>query len=81
MHRHIAHMKKGVRALEALVSDWVSSGVVPEVEWSRMRSLDFQEALRSRDELVRKIASNGCMSCASFDEHVSDCPIGGLERR
>ncbi|CAD6930420.1 unnamed protein product, partial [Tilletia caries] len=34
----------------------VKQGVIPEVEWSKLRKLDFQEALRARDGYVSKIA-------------------------
>jgi len=34
-----------------------------------MRSLDFQEVLRSRNELTARLNGNACVSCNDFEQH------------
>lgn len=54
------------------------SETLPEVEWTRMRQLDFQEALKARNNLAERLKSMSCRLCADFSEHVSR--IMGLEK-
>ncbi|KAH7922845.1 ATP-dependent RNA helicase [Leucogyrophana mollusca] len=56
-------------SLESLVRDWASTSTLPEVDWSRMRTLDFQETLRARNELVQRRASSSCVLCDDFNNH------------
>lgn len=42
---------------------------LPEIDWTRMRSLDFQEGLRNRNSLRPRIAKMECRLCGDFDEH------------
>ncbi len=60
-----------LESLSALHQDLTSVPVLPEVEWSRMRMVDFQEVLRQRNKLVKRIDGMACRLCADFDEHVS----------
>ncbi|KAK0208953.1 antiviral helicase [Desarmillaria ectypa] len=70
--RHIiSAMREGVVALASMVSEWSSSGNIPEVEWSKMRSLDFQEVLRSRSAYVQRIQNRSCLLCEKFEDHYS----------
>lgn len=71
--RHImSHMRSTLATLHGIVHDWLSAGSIPEVDWARMRSLDFQEILRSRDALVKRLRTRSCVLCGNFDEHVGD---------
>ncbi|PBK76603.1 antiviral helicase [Armillaria solidipes] len=70
--RHlISAMREGVTALASMVSDWSSTGNIPEVEWSKIRSLNFQEVLRSRSAYVQRIQNRSCLLCEKFEEHYS----------
>lgn len=66
-------MRDVIKSLEWIVEEWIASGPVPEIDWARMRSLDFQEVLRSRNELTARLNGNVCVSCDDFEQHVSDC--------
>lgn len=71
VERHkIAPMREAIAALDVLVKEWVSAGHIPEVEWTRIRSLDFQEALRARNQYNEKLPSKACRLCEHFDQHV-----------
>ena len=63
-------MREAVKSLDAMVQEWHASGAVPEVDWSRMRTLDFQEVLKSRNESARRLQDHTCTLCSDFDHHV-----------
>lgn len=63
-------MTDTILEIETIVKEWTSTGVVPEVEWSRMRSLDFQEMVRAKDRILSRIQNPACLLCADFDHHV-----------
>lgn len=63
-------MREALASLEALVLEWCKVETIPEVDWARMRSLDFQEALRSRNALVKGLENRACLLCSDFDDHV-----------
>jgi antiviral helicase SKI2 len=63
-----------IASLDEIRQQLVSLPIIPEVEWSRMRSLEFQEALRRRDNLAKRLTKLGCRLCDEFSEHVSGVP-------
>ncbi|KAF8167466.1 antiviral helicase [Crassisporium funariophilum] len=68
--RHlISRMKEGISALQSLVQEWISTGTVPEVDWSRMRALEFQEILRSRNALMKGLRNKQCILCPDLSNH------------
>lgn len=71
--RRIKHMNQAVHTLKVLLQYWKAAGdVIPEVDWSgKMKSLEFQETLRARNELVARLPSYGCTLCKDFEQHVS----------
>lgn len=72
VERHlIAPMRDAIKLLADLVAEWTSAGTIPEVDWARMRSLEFQEVLRARDELVERLKQRACILCGDFENHVS----------
>lgn len=73
-HR-ISRMREAVRSLAAIVEEWSDTGSIPEVDWSRMRSLEFQEILRARDSLANKLGEYSCVHCPDFVNHVSPLPF------
>ena len=64
-------MNNAVAALNELAKTWVQNGTVSEVDWSRLRGLEFQEALRLRENLAKKLEGSACVLCADFKDHVS----------
>ena len=69
--RHlISEMNAGIKALQSVVDEFMLTGEIQEVGWNRMRSLEFQEILRSRISLAETLAHNVCLSCPNFQDHV-----------
>ena len=48
-----------------------SNRKIPEVDWRKMRSLEFQETLRSREVLERTNKERSSLLCPDFAIHVS----------
>ncbi|TFK77500.1 antiviral helicase [Pluteus cervinus] len=65
----IARLKEGAVLLTTSISDWQAGGIVPEVDWNRMRNVEFQEALRARDGHAKRIRSRDYRNCPSFESH------------
>jgi len=54
------------------VAEMGAADAVPEVDWSRLRRLEFQEALRSRDGYASRLAQHtACTTHESFASEVS----------
>jgi len=70
----IAPMKALVVELQNVVKgEWISGGRIPEIDWSRVRTLEFQETLARRDALAAKLGSLTqwqCLGCEEFKRHV-----------
>ena len=68
----ISVMSDVVEQLNGIAQEWGSNQafVVPEVDWSKMRQLEFQENLRSRNALETRLHGKSCILCQEFDEHV-----------
>ena len=85
MERHLIRpMREAVKDLEEVVRSWVidsereSSGrKIPEVDWRKMKSLHFQEALQSRGALEARNSNRSCLLCPDFDLHVSPSGYSG----
>lgn len=56
------------KELYALSSEMNSQGLV-EVDWSKVRDLDFQETYRSRNRLISRLDAYSCVSCPEFEGH------------
>lgn len=67
-HR-ISHMQDAVKSLSIVLDQWLQSDTIPEIDWSRVRSLDFQETLGARNELVVKSAECQSVNCEDFEDH------------
>jgi len=63
-------MNEGIRALKSAVDEWVIAKAIPENDWGRMRGLDFQELLRTRNALTKQLKSRDCTRCNNFEDHV-----------
>ena len=79
MERHLIRpMQATIELLEEVVRSWMvdskgepSDRKIPEVDWRKMKSLDFQEALRSRGILEERNSNRSCLLCPEFNVHVS----------
>ncbi|KAG6851342.1 hypothetical protein H0H93_005740 [Arthromyces matolae] len=70
VERHlISRMNEAIGALQALVDEWQPIGEIPENDWGRMRSLDFQELLQTRNSIIKKIRKRSCILCSDFTTH------------
>jgi antiviral helicase SKI2 len=61
-------MKDVIASLQTFVQEWSTASTIPEVDWSRLRALEFQELLRSRDSVVEKLRKRHKL-CPCFPEH------------
>ena len=64
-------MREALASLGDVVREWLDLDKIPEVDWSRIRSLDFQETLRERERQQKQTTDRHCFSCDLFEEHVS----------
>ncbi|PFH52329.1 hypothetical protein AMATHDRAFT_57402 [Amanita thiersii Skay4041] len=67
--RRISKLNEGIAELKVLIEEWKEHGTIPEVEWGRMRSLEFQDIIRSREDLTRSMSNRSCFSCPEFRDH------------
>lgn len=65
-------MNAAIASLKDVLQKWKAEGdVIPEVDWTtKIKALEFQETLRTRDELVAKLPKYGCTLCEDFEQHV-----------
>jgi antiviral helicase SKI2 len=66
----ISRMNEGVAALHPLVNEWMDVGVITEVDWNRVRVLEFQDLLRSRNSLAKHLGDKECLKCPELAKHV-----------
>lgn len=70
--RHlISRMKDGIAELRLLLDEWLLSGCIPEADWERIRDLEFQETLRSRDVVIGQLSTRACRLCPEFLDHLA----------
>jgi antiviral helicase SKI2 len=62
--------EKTMTDLAAMHEELTSLPELPEVEWTRLRALEFQEVLRQRTSYLERIAKLGCQLCENFEDHV-----------
>jgi antiviral helicase SKI2 len=76
--QRISVMNDVVQQLDDVLQDWKKSQLqtIPEVDWSKIRQLEFQENLRTRRALEARLEGKACVSCDKFDEHVCISRIG-----
>ena len=70
-HHRKSLMLEITNSLRFLVQKWRSGGSIPEVNWGRVRTLDFQDALRTRNDFASRREGLSCTLCGEFDDHVS----------
>ncbi len=59
--------------LSVLHEELASLPSLPEVEWTRLRTMEFQDLVRQRTSLSDRLVKLGCSLCEDFDDHVSEC--------
>jgi antiviral helicase SKI2 len=59
-------MMDAAAQLGVLANEWDNNNHVPEVDWARMHSLDFQEHLNRRNTLVKRLEGLSCVLCEEF---------------
>ncbi|KAF5392467.1 hypothetical protein D9757_002240 [Collybiopsis confluens] len=70
--RHlISRMREAQSLLQNIAQEWHQGGSIPEVDWNRMRLMDFQETLQTRNNLLVRLEGKGCLLCKDFDDHYS----------
>jgi hypothetical protein len=86
VERHVRPIRDAVKQLEEITKSWIvdsergtSDRKIPEVEWRKMRSLEFQETLLSRGALEKANRDRSCLLCPDFDTHVSPFARLGTE--
>jgi len=68
--RHLkSHMNGAIAELGDAVREWVEADSAPEVDWSKIRSLEFQESLQTRSALMRNLNTKACLLCKDFEHH------------
>jgi len=65
-------MNDAIAQLGDLTNEWAKNDHVPEMDWARVRSFEFQELLNRRNTLVKRLEGSACVLCKEFDQHV--CP-------
>lgn len=65
---------KAVQGLAVLHEELSTLPELPEVDWSRMRQIEFQDLLRQRAVHVDRLAKFGCQLCEDFADHVRIYP-------
>jgi hypothetical protein len=73
MEDHLkSRMDDTIAQLGVLTNEWVNNGHVPEVDWTRIRSFDFQDRLHKRNARLKRLEGSACVLCKEFEPHV--CP-------
>lgn len=75
--QRISFMNEAIALLRGVLDEWTQrearideNGEIPEVDWGRMRQLEFQEALRTREAIAKRLGGKECVLCERFEEHV-----------
>jgi len=64
-------MMDAIKSLSGILQDWLTfRSTIPEVDWSKIRLLDFQETLQQRNTIVKWNSNRECSQCPDFTPHV-----------
>ena len=64
--------EKTMHSLAIIHEELASLPELPEIEWTRIRALEFQSLLKQRYSLSDRLAKLNCQQCPDFDDHVSE---------
>ena len=71
MEGHLkSRMNNTIAQLGDLANEWANNDHVPEVDWSRIRSFDFQDRLNRRNTRLNRLEGSACVLCKEFEPHV-----------
>ena len=65
-------MNDTIAQIGNLANEWANNNHVPEVDWTRIRSFEFQDRLNRRNTRLKRLESLACVLCKEFEPHV--CP-------
>jgi len=71
IERRINQMVEALEMLKRLAEEWKTEPRLPEIDWSRIRALDFQDTLQSRNSLAQPLTDRVCLQCPDFATHYS----------
>lgn len=77
-------MSSAAEALAVVADAFIAGGGVPEADWSKMRALEFQDALKARGVLRRRQKKRTSPASEDFKSNVSplnQSPIQSLRFR
>ena|SRR6267154_3221432 len=71
MEGHLmSRMNDTIAQLGVLANEWANINHVPEVDWTRIRSLEFQDRLTRRNTRLKRLEGPACVLCKEFEPHV-----------
>lgn len=72
--KKIAELQKVAQDLQGLVHSWIGTGQsIREVDWSKIKTLEFQEGLKTRESIATRLTKeHSCARCPNFEAHVSN---------
>lgn len=75
--QRISVMTEITDQLIKIAEEWKADNlsVIPEVDWSKIRELDFQENLRTRNALDMRLEGKISVTCHEFQKHVRTSPF------
>ncbi|KAG8904178.1 hypothetical protein FRB99_002126 [Tulasnella sp. 403] len=67
--RRISVMQAAAVRIQDVCRDWIRQGLIPELDWAKMKKLEFQECLRERNAMAQRLNGRVCTSCPNFESH------------
>ncbi|KAH7107002.1 antiviral helicase [Auriculariales sp. MPI-PUGE-AT-0066] len=55
--------------LRDVLTEWLTTEELPEIDWSKLRALDFQDALQARNTATQSLKKMSCQLCSDFESH------------
>lgn len=70
--QRISVMTEVMDQLIKISEEWVAANdsTIPEADWSKIRDLDFQENIQTRNKLDGLLENKSCLTCPAFEKHV-----------
>lgn len=64
-------MQACAETLAEIADQFKADDAIPEADWSKIRSLEFQDALRARAGLQKQLKKRTCVTHPDFEINVS----------
>src|SRR6266436_345027 len=79
MEEHLkSRMNDTIAQVGVLVNEWDNNSQVPEVDWTRIRSFEFQDRLNRRNTRIKRLEGSACVLCKEFEAHVCHTSVYNL---